>query len=67
MVVRTLLGLVLGIALFVVGIPTLQSVVKNSGYYDRFTYEQAVMALLLVLASVIAVQLTGVRPPRDRD
>ena len=60
---RTLIGLVLGIALFLVGIPVLQSVVRLTGYYDNFTYEQAVLAMLLVLASVIAAQLSGLKPP----
>jgi len=65
--VRTLIGLVLGIALFLVGIPVLQSVVKNVGYYDNFTYEQAVLAMLLVLACVIAAQLTALKPPKNRE
>jgi hypothetical protein len=65
--VRTLIGLVLGIALFLVGIPVLQSVVKRFGYYDNFTYEQAALAMLLVLASVIAAQLTALRPPKDKE
>ena len=60
---RTLIGLVLGIVLFLIGIPVLQSFVKLTGYYDNFSYEQAVLALLLVLASVIAVQLTALKPP----
>lgn len=64
---RTLIGLVLGIALFLVGIPVLQSVVKNVGYYDNFTYEQAVLAMLLVLACVIAAQLTALKPPKNRE
>ena len=64
---RTLIGLVLGIALFLLGIPVLQSVVKLTGYYDHFTYEQAVLAMLLVLATIIAVQLTGLKPPPPRD
>jgi ABC-type branched-subunit amino acid transport system permease subunit len=67
MAVRTLIGLVLGVVLFIFGIPVLQSVVRQAGYYDPFTYEQAVLAMLLILASVIAVQLTGLRPPRERD
>jgi len=66
--VRTLIGLTLGVALFLVGIPVLQSLVKNAGYYDNFTYEQAVLAMLLVLAAVVAVQLTALKPPpRDRE
>lgn len=64
---RTLIGLVLGIVLFLVGIPTLQAVVDRFGIYRPFTYEQAVLAMLLVLASVIAVQLTGLRNPREKD
>lgn len=64
---RTLIGLVLGIALFLLGIPVLQSVVKLTGYYDHFTYEQAVLAMLLILATVIAAQLTALKPPpRDK-
>jgi hypothetical protein len=42
-------------------------VVKRAGYYDGFSYEQAVLAFLLIIACVIAAQLTGLRPPRDRD
>jgi hypothetical protein len=61
--VRTLIGLILGIFLFLIGVPVLQSVVTQAGYYHDFTYEQAVLAMLLVLASVIAVQLTALRPP----
>jgi Na+(H+)/acetate symporter ActP len=61
--VRTLIGLVIGIALFLVGIPVLQTVVTNVGYYSRFTYEQAVLAMLLILACIIAAQLTALRPP----
>jgi len=62
-----LIGLALGIALFLVGIPVLQSLVKRLGYYDNFTYEQAVLAMLLVLACVIAAQLTALRPPKDKE
>jgi divalent metal cation (Fe/Co/Zn/Cd) transporter len=65
--VRTLIGLGIGIILFLVGVPVLQSTVKNVGYYDHFTYEQAVLAMLLVLACVIAAQLTALRPPKDKD
>lgn len=64
---RTVIGLVLGVVLFLLGVPVLQSVMMHTGYYDRFTYEQAVLAMLLVLASVIAAQLSGLKPPpRDR-
>jgi hypothetical protein len=61
--VRTLIGLVVGVALFLLGVPVLQSVMLHTGYYDQFTYEQAVLAMLLILASIIAVQLTALRPP----
>ncbi len=64
---RTLIGLVIGVVLFLIGVPVLQSVVKNAGYYDNFTYEQAVLGLLLVLACVIAAQLTALRPPKGKD
>jgi hypothetical protein len=64
---RIVVGLLIGVALFLVGIPVLQSVVKRAGYYDGFSYEQAVLAFLLIIACVIAAQLTGLRPPRDRD
>lgn len=60
---RTLIGLVVGVALFLLGVPVLQSVMLHTGYYDQFTYEQAVLAMLLILASIIAVQLTALRPP----
>jgi len=65
--VRTLIGLVVGVALFLVGIPVLQSFVTSSGYYTHFTYEQAVLGMLLVLACVIAAQLTALRPPKDKE
>ena len=64
---RTLIGLVIGIALFLVGIPVLQSVVKRTGYYDNFTFEQAALALLLILGCIIAAQLSALRPPKDRE
>lgn len=64
---RTLIGLVIGIFLFLVGIPVLQSVVRNAGYYDNFTYEQAALAFLLVLACVIAAQLTALKPPKNKE
>lgn len=64
---RTLIGLVLGILLFLVGIPTLQSYVTRFGYYDKFTYEQAALGILVVLASIIAVQLTALKPPRGKE
>ena len=65
---RILIGLALGIALFLVGIPVLQSLVSTAGYYDKFTYEQAVLALLLILACVIAAQLTALKtPPKDKE
>ena len=60
---RTFIGLVIGVALFLVGIPVLQSLVKKFGYYDNFTFEQAVLGMLLVLACIIAAQLTALRPP----
>lgn len=62
---RTLIGLVLGIVLFIFGIPVLQGAVRSLGYMESFSYEQAVLALLLVLACVIAAQLTALRPRRD--
>ena len=65
--VRTLIGLGLGLFLFLVGVPVLQSLVRHAGYYDSFTYEQAVLAFLLIIACVIAAQLTGIRSPDDRD
>jgi hypothetical protein len=64
---RTIVGLILGIALFLVGVPALQSVVRRVGYYDPFTYEQAVLGMLLVIGCVIAAQLTALKPPADRD
>jgi hypothetical protein len=63
--VRTLIGLVLGVALFLVGIPVLQSVVRTTGYYDQFTYEQAVLAMILVILCIITAQLTALRPPEE--
>ncbi len=64
---RTLIGLALGIFLLLVGIPVLQSVMKHTGYYDNFTFEQAALSFLLVLACVVAAQLTAFRPPKSND
>ena len=64
---RTLIGLVIGLFLFFVGIPILQSLVRHWGYYANFTYEQAVLGMLLILACVIVAQLTALRPPSDRE
>jgi hypothetical protein len=69
-IVRTVIGLALGIALFL-GIPVIQSVVRGFGYYDSLSFEQAALGILIVLASIIAIQLTALRtpppprPPRD--
>ncbi len=63
---RTLIGLVLGIALFLVGVPVLQALVVRVGYYHPFTYEQTVLGLLLILATVIVVQLTALKPPSHK-
>jgi hypothetical protein len=62
---RILIGLAIGLALFLVGIPTLQAFVRQVGYYDAFTYEQAALGLLLVVGCVIAAQLTALKPPRN--
>jgi hypothetical protein len=64
---RTLIGLLIGVFLFLVGVPVLQSVIRQQGYYTDFTYEQTVLGLLLILACVIAAQLTALRPPEDRE
>jgi hypothetical protein len=67
-IVRTLIGLAVGIALFLVGIPVLEAFVRNVGYYDKFSYDQAVLGMLLILACVIAAQLTALKPPpRDKN
>jgi len=64
--VRTLIGVALGVVLFVFGIPILQSLVRFAGLYDGFGYQEAVLGLLLILAAVIVVQLTAPRsPPRN--
>jgi divalent metal cation (Fe/Co/Zn/Cd) transporter len=65
--VRTLIGLALGLFLFFVGIPVLQSLVKHWGYYDNFTFEQAALAFLLVIACVVAAQLTALKPPSGKE
>lgn len=64
---RILIGLLFGLALFLVGIPVLQSLVRRFGYYHEFTYEQAVLTLLLILACIIAAQLTALRPPSGKE
>jgi len=65
--VRTLIGLALVVALFLFGLSVLQSVVQRLGYYDHFTYERAVLGFLLVLACVIAAQLTALRTPKEKE
>ena len=60
---RTLIGLALGLLLFFVGIPALVAAVHRFGVYDPFDYQQAMLAVIMVLACVIAVQLTGLRNP----
>ena len=62
--IRILIGLALGIVLFLVGIPVLQSAVRRAGYYDGLTYQEAVLTFLLILACIIAAQLTALRPGR---
>ena len=61
---RTLIGLALGILLFILGIPTVLSLNRRFGLYPDFGYTEAVLGMLLVLACVIAVQLSGLKPPR---
>lgn len=56
-------GLAVGIVLFLVGIPVLQTLVLRFGYYDSFSYEQAVMGMLLILGCIIAALVAGLRPP----
>ena len=52
-----------GVLLFLLGVPVLITVVRRYGYYDPFGYQDAVLGMLLVLACVIAVQLSGLKPP----
>lgn len=61
---RTLIGLVLGVVLFVLGIPVLISVNRHFGVFPNFGYDQAVLGMLLVLACIVAVHLTFPRPPQ---
>jgi hypothetical protein len=60
---RTLIGLVLGVVLFVLGVPTLISLNRRFGIHSNFGYDQAVLGMLLVLACILVVQLSGPRPP----
>ena len=67
---RTVIGLALGILLFLLGIPALLTLNRHFGWYDNFGYEQALLAMLLVLGCVIAAQLTALKPPpppKNRD
>lgn len=60
---RTLIGLALGVVLFVLGIPTLISLNRHLGLFPSFGYDQAVLGILLVLGCIVAVHLTVPRPP----
>jgi len=68
-------GGALGGGIFVAGgtLTLFQSYVADNsafgspGYYADFGYEQAVLGMLLILACVIAAQLTALRPPNHKD
>jgi hypothetical protein len=67
---RTLIGLVLGLALWVLGVPALISLNRRIGVFSDFGYDQAVLGLLLVLACILVLQLSGSRgttPPKPKD
>ena len=65
MILRSLLGLVLGAVLLLLGIPLLQSVLVQSGYFTSFSFEQAALTFILILLCVIAAQIGGLRPPPE--
>ncbi len=59
--VRILLGLLLGVLLVVLGIPVLQAVVHHTGYFSALSFEQACLALVVILLTMIAALLAGKR------
>jgi TctA family transporter len=63
---RTLFGLLVGLLLATVGVDALISINRRVGYFDRFDYEQAVLGLLLVVACVVAAQLSGIQSRRGK-
>lgn len=63
---RALAGLLVGLLLFLLGVPVLQSLVEQFGYYSDFTYEQAVLGFMLILLCIIAAQVTALRPPPEK-
>lgn len=63
---RFLAGLAAGIALFLFGVPALQSAVTQFGYYSDFTHDQAVSALILVVLCIIAAYVAAPRPPAEK-
>jgi len=65
MLLRTLIGLVCGVALVLLGIPVLQAVMVGSGYFTSFSFQEAALAFILILLCVLAAQLTGARSPRS--
>jgi hypothetical protein len=67
---RTLIGLVLGLALWVLGVPALISLNRRIGVFSDFGYDQAVLGMLLVLACILVIQLAAPRgplPPKSKD
>ncbi len=62
-VVRVLLGLIVGIALFVVGIPLVQSLVVGLGLFSQLSVQEAALGILIVLLTVLMFQIGTLRPP----
>jgi hypothetical protein len=60
---RWIYGFLLAGFLFVLGPPVLQTVVRRTGYYDDLTLDQALLAMILFLASVAAIGRWEKRPP----
>ncbi len=65
MLLRTLIGLVLGIFLFLIGIPVLQGLVRP--FYHPFSFQDAVLALIMIFLCVITCQLTALQRPARKD
>lgn len=60
---RWIYGFILAAFLLIFGPPVLQTVVSRTGYYPELTTDQALLAMILVLASVAAIGRGERRPP----
>jgi hypothetical protein len=63
--VRILVGLIIGVVLFTLGVPVLQALVRATGWFDQPNTEQACLGLILIVLCVIAAHLPGRSPPPE--